>query len=361
MSLSVALDTTPLAGPRSGIGEFVSHVQAGASRLEGLEVLPYRLSWRRGGSDERWLPYPGRLATRWWRWFDVPSGRRALAGADVVHATNYLAPPTGLPTVITVHDCTLFTHPEWVSPVVRSMGPPLRRAIRRGAWVHTPTEHVGQLVRSLLDTDRVAVIPHGRPLMPTPTPTPPRGLAGRPYVVGLGTIEPRKNLPRLVRAFGIVRRSHPELRLVLAGSNGLDREAVDREVAALPSAAADDVVITGWLEPEDRTSLLAGARALAYPSLEEGFGLPLLEAMTVGVPVVTSNVGALTEVAGDAALIVEPTDVHELADAIGRAAFDPAERARLVSAGARRVTAFDWQRSVESLAELYRTAVESCR
>lgn len=361
MTLSVALDTTPLAGPRTGIGEFVSHLVAGFGESSTVELMPYRVSWRRGEPPERWLPYPGRLATRWWRWFDVPTGRRALQGAEVVHATNYLAPPTGLPTVVTVHDCTLFTHPEWVSPVVRSMGPVLRKAVARGAWVHTPTEHVGNLVRSLLQTDRVAVIPHGRPLMPTPAPTPPRGLSGRPYVVGLGTIEPRKNLPRLVRAFGIVRRQHPELRLVLAGSNGQDRAAVDREVAALLNGAADDVVITGWLEPEERTSLLAGARALAYPSLEEGFGLPVLEAMTVGVPVVTSNVGALTEVAGDAALIVEPTDVHGLAAAIERAAFDPHERARLVSAGTRRVGAFDWGRSVGQLADLYRRAAEEQR
>src|SRR5690606_14181040 len=119
MSLAVALDTTALAGPRTGVAEFVDRVLDGLQRRRDVQVSRYRVSRRRGPRGERWIPLPGRVATRLWRRVDLPPLRHWLGDVDVVHATNYLAPPSGRPTVITIHDCTPFTHPEWVPAPVR--------------------------------------------------------------------------------------------------------------------------------------------------------------------------------------------------------------------------------------------------
>src|SRR5439155_19580725 len=125
------------------------------------------------------------------------------------------------------------------------------------------------------------------------------------YVLAIGTIGPRKNLPRLVRAFGSI--GDPSLRLVIAGPDGPDRPVVDAAIAALPDPGR--VVLTGFVPDGVRRTLIAGARPLAYPSLYEGFGFPMLEAMSLGVPVVTSGLGSMREVAGDAAEFAQPPDV----------------------------------------------------
>src|SRR4029077_4951220 len=129
--------------------------------------------------------------------------RRPLAGADVVHGTNYVVPPSGLPSVVTVHDCSLLTRPDLVNGTVRAFAPALRRAVDRGAWVHTPSAFVGQQAGELLGTARPRVPPAGPPASPAPSPSvaPLPGLAGRPYVLAVGTREPRKNLTTLVEAF----------------------------------------------------------------------------------------------------------------------------------------------------------------
>src|SRR5262249_55400230 len=162
--------------------------------------------------------------------------------------------------------------------------------------------YVSRQVVELLGTARVRVIPHGPP-PPTAPPSavaPLPGLDGRPYVLAVGTREPRKNLTTLVEAFGLLHPAHPDLALVLVGQHGPDRPSIDAAVAALPRSAVEQVLLTDWVSEDQRRAVLARARAVAYPSLDEGFGFPLLEAMQAGVPVVAAAAGAIPEVAGDA-------------------------------------------------------------
>ena len=182
------------------------------------------------------------------------------------------------------------------------------------------------------------------------------GLDGRPYVLALGTREPRKNLARLVEAFGLLHAEHPDLALVLVGQDGPDRPNIDAALAALAPSAAEQVLLTDWVSEDQRAGVLARARALAYPSLDEGFGFPLLEAMQAGVPVVAAAAGAIPEVAGDAALLVDPYDASALAAALIAATTDDGVGARLVAAGHARLAAFSWARSAEGFAALYRDA-----
>jgi glycosyltransferase involved in cell wall biosynthesis len=357
---SVAIDVGPTIGTVTGIGRFVTQLLDALAVLpEPPTVRPYVLSVRAPLPDGvQRLRYPAGITLRAWGRGDHPSARRPLAGADVVHGTNYVVPPSGRPSVVTVHDCSFLTRPDLVNATVRSFAPVLQRAVDRGAWVHTPSAFVARQVGELLGTARVRVIPHGppEPVAIPPTVAELPGLDGRPYVLALGTREPRKNLARLVEAFGLLHAEHPDLALVLVGQDGPDRPNIDAALAALAPSAAEQVLLTDWVSEEQRAGVLARAQALAYPSLDEGFGFPLLEAMQAGVPIVAAAAGAIPEVAADAALLVDPHDAAALAAALAAATTDGEVAARLVTAGRARLAAFSWSRSAEAFAALYRDA-----
>ncbi len=360
----VAIDVTPLAPPQTGIGQFVAHLLHELGLLEPpVPVLPYLLSRRAAVTVPglRRLPIPAGLGRRLWARSDHPNCQRWLGEADVVHATNYVAPPTHRPTIVSVHDLSPFGDPSQVQPGLRSVAAIVRRAVDRGAWIHTISEHIGAQARELLGTDRVVTVPlAGAELAPATGPPLP-GIDQRPYVLALGRRERRKNLPRLVAAFGLAHEHLPDLSLVLAGPPGDDQEQIDAAIAALPRAAAEHVLITDWLEPGQRTTALRGARVLAYPSLDEGFGLPMLEAMRAGVPVVAACAGAIPEVAGDAAVLVDPTDVEQLAAELVRVVDDEALRRSLIERGHAQALAFTWQRTASAMADLYERAATEAR
>jgi glycosyltransferase involved in cell wall biosynthesis len=207
----------------------------------------------------------------------------------------------------------------------------------------------------------VEVIPLGAVVAPTlatddDRPADEPGLSelgGRPFILAIGTVEVRKNLPRLVAAFGAIAGDQPDLALVIAGSDGNDSDAVDAAVGRLPADVRKRVLRPGRVTERTRAWLLHHARALAYASLDEGFGFPVLEAMSARLPVVASTAGSIPEVAGDAALLVEPHDVDALAAALARALDDELLRATLVLRGADRVARFDWSDTAAHMADLY--------
>jgi alpha-1,3-rhamnosyl/mannosyltransferase len=162
-------------------------------------------------------------------------------------------------------------------------------------------------------------------------------------------VEPRKDLPNLVRAFDAVAAAHPELELVIAGPTGWGEERLHAAVAQATHRTR--IRRIGWVA--DRDQLLEGAAVFAYPSIYEGFGLPPLEAMAAGVPVVTTRAGAIPEVVGDAALLVPVGDADALAAGLERALTDEEERRRLIDAGGRRVARYGWDRAGRAMVELY--------
>jgi glycosyltransferase involved in cell wall biosynthesis len=182
-------------------------------------------------------------------------------------------------------------------------------------------------------------------------------LVGAPYVLALGTLERRKNLPRLVAAFGQLAAADPDVRLALAGSNGDDRDAINTAIDALHPKARERVLFTGRIDDRAKRWLLRHAQVLAYPSLDEGFGFPLLEAMGYNVPVVASTAGSIPEVAGEAALLVAPHDISALAEALQRTLTDSALRTQLIDAGNLRLKHYSWARTASCLIDLYARVV----
>jgi hypothetical protein len=193
--LTVAIDVGALHGHRTGVGTAVHHMVHHLEHRPDVELMPYLVSFRaRPIPPQRRLPIPAALAVRAWARSDHPRADRWLAGAHVVHGPNYVVPPSGLPTVVSVYDCWSLAHPDLASPAVRRAGAVLRRAVARGAWVHVSSHATAALASDLLGTDRIAVV-HLGPPDPPPATTPPATvppavpatLAGRPYVVCVGT------------------------------------------------------------------------------------------------------------------------------------------------------------------------------
>ena len=354
----VAFDVGPLSGRRTGIGQAVEHLLTGLHGLPSPPVLvPYVLSFRAelSGGTAR-LRYPASLAHRCWARWDHPRPDRMLGRPDVVHGTNYVVPPSKAARLVTVYDCWFLRHPDQVHPDIARAGQVLRRAVATGATVHASSEATAAAVRELLGAPRVEVIPLG----PIPTPRPdgdtarPAALAdGRPFVLAIGTKERRKNLPVLVRAFGSAHSSLGGCRLVLAGGDGDDAAAVAAAIDALPTEARADVVTLGFVDDSTRAWLTHRAEVLAYPSLDEGFGFPLLTAMAAGVPVVASTAGSIPEVVGTAGLLVDPADVEGLAAALVRALDDTEWRAHAIDTGRHQAEQFDWRTTASALADLY--------
>jgi glycosyltransferase involved in cell wall biosynthesis len=316
--------------------------------------------------DTRFIPWPARALLKSWAMSDVPRIDRWLKPAEVVHATNYLAPPTRLPTLVSVYDCSFIRYPELCTPEVLALVPLVRRAIGRGATVHTSSEFVAAEIEELFgpglrSAGRLVVIPLGVPHLGDDARMPPAladRIGGFPFVLAIATLEPRKNLPHLVSAFGQLAAEHPDLRLVIAGRDGPDRPGVDAAIERLPAAARERVVLAGQVDDAGRRALLDAATVLAYPSIYEGFGFPLLEAMSAGLPVVAARAGSIPEVAGDAALLVEPTDDRGLAAALNRVITDDATRVELIARGRDRLGAFSWQETARALAACYRRLAE---
>jgi glycosyltransferase involved in cell wall biosynthesis len=300
-----------------------------------------------------------------WSYWPFPPIELFIGRTDVVHGTNFVVPPAWrAATVVTVHDLTPVHFPHLVEPATLAFPGLIKKALRRGAWVHTPSQFVAQEVIDVFGAspERVRVVHLGVVPRPVPAAGAQRaGWAGRPewvqeYVVAVGTVEPRKDLPTLVRAFGAIARGRPGLALVIAGPDRWGSPQLDEAVAA--SVVRDQIVRLGWVEEDVRDALVAGARALAYPSLYEGFGFPPLEAMAAGTPVVTTRSGALPEVLGDAAYFVEVGDSDALAEALERLVDDDGLRQDLVRRGLQRAALYRWEACADGLAALYRDAAD---
>lgn len=366
-SLAVALDATPLLGVRTGIGVFVHELVvalADPAVRAGLDLRAYAVTWRGRDSLAGVLPAgvtpvrrpmparPLRVAWKRSNWAPVEwwTGR-----VDVVHGTNFVVPPTHhAARLVTVHDLTAWRFPELVAPASRDFPALVERAVRAGAWVHVNSQSVADEVVAALGAapDRVRVVRPGVPPVTRGDPGTGRALAGSDrYVLALGTVEPRKDLPGLVAAFDAVASTDADVRLVVAGPDGWGTPAYEAAVAA--AAHSDRVVRLGYVEEGNRASLLAGATLFAYPSVYEGFGFPPLEAMSCGTAVVATRAGAVPEVCGDAAALVDVGDVDGLATAMSSLLGDDAERDALVEAGYDRVGAFSWEACALEMAALY--------
>jgi glycosyltransferase involved in cell wall biosynthesis len=364
-SVTVAMDATPLLGRRTGVGESVAGFMRAVTTDPHLNVIGFGLSASAGKALPERLPAsvrPGRRVRipaaallRLWARLDHPVAERWTGSVDVVHGTNFVVPPTASAArLVTVHDLTPLRFPELCSPTSLRYPDLIRRAVEQGASVHTVSQAVADDVMEhfSVEAERVHVIHNG--LTPLGHPH-GRDESEPPYILAIGTVEPRKGFPDLVAAFDRIAESIPEVHLKIAGPPGWGDGAL---TGALHSARhVARIHRVGWID--DRSSLIAGARLLAYPSLYEGFGLPPLEAMSLGVPVVATTAGAIPEVVADAAVLVPPRDVPALSEALLLVAQDATTRRTLIDAGMRRAGLFTWEGAGQQLAQLYRTLADA--
>ncbi|CAB4925705.1 MAG: glycosyltransferase [Actinobacteria bacterium] len=366
--MRVAIDATPLLGRRTGIGVCTEQLLTRLTR-PGIEVVAFAVSARGARSLRSLLPSEvdvvGRpMAARplraAWSRSDHPAIENWTGPIDVVHGPNFVVPPSRVGAeVVTVHDLTCIRFPQLCTADTLQIPTLLRRAIARGAWVHTVSQFVADEVIDIfsIDPNRVRVVHNGAPTIRPAEERDRLADAGRSlvggddYLLSLGTIEPRKDVPGLIAAFDLLAPSHPQLSLVIAGPDGWGADAVGAAIGSSPNRSR--IHRTGWIDNLRRDQLLAGASAFIYPSVYEGFGLPPLEALALGTAVVATRVGALPEVLAESAGWAEPGNPESLASAIDEVLRDPSTAAHRTRLGEKRLAQFDWGRSVEALVDLY--------
>lgn len=345
-----------------GTARAALEVAAVLAATDGVELVGVAARHRRPPDDPwippvevRHLPLGRRALYAAWHELRRVDVRRATGPVDVIHATGVAVPPRTAPLVVTVHDLAHLHDP---TPFTRNGRRFFARALEHTAadadLVLCSSEATrADCAAAGIDPARLRVVPLGVRVAPADlatvhTVTARHGLR-RPYVLAVGTLEPRKNLPALVEAFRRIDRTDVDLVLVGPAGWGV-------EIGTLVAPLGDRVHVLGFLPAVERDALYAGAAAFCYPSTFEGFGLPVLEAMAQGTPVVTSLGTATAEVAGDAAVLVDPHDVGAIGDALAGLLADPGRAAALATAGAVRARTFTWERTAAATLDAYREA-----
>jgi glycosyltransferase involved in cell wall biosynthesis len=367
----VLIDYRPALRQPSGAGEYTHQLVRALSALsaEGdkarLELTLFSSSWKDRLVDPG-LPgvqtvdrrIPVRLLNLFWHRVEWPAAEM-ITGCryDVTHSSHpLLLPARRAAKVVTIHDLHFLTHPGRTRAEIRRDYPALaRRHARRADRILVPSRFTAAQVaeRFEIASDRIVVCPPGAPEWPARTVQPADG-----YLLFFGTLEPRKNVGGLLDAYerliGLMNGRAPEL--VLAGKATAESRAWLERLARPPLRGRARHI--GYVDPTDRQALFARARLLVQPSFEEGFGLPVLEAMTVGLPVVASNRGSLPEVLGDAGALVNPESPEDLAGAIAALLEDRTRAQACADKGIRRAEAFRWDRTAARVLDAYRQAVE---
>lgn len=348
--MRIAVDVSPLSHPRTGIGNYLRGMIGGLAAAGGgrHEVVGFAPTSLRGpgrirtaldgtGVDSRLWPLPWSHAVRTgWSRLGHPAAERLVGPIDALLFSDWMYPPqrAGLRATV-IHDLVPLHHPEWCTPRTVSMhSAKYENAARTCDVVFANSSYTAADVAETLDVpaDRIVVAYPG--LAPGFGPEGPRLELDRPYVLGVGTLEPRKNLGALVEAW---RQLDDDLSLVLAGGVGWgDAAQVDD----------DRIVRLGYVPDEELPRLYRGAAVFVYPSRLEGFGMPIVEAMACGAPVVASSHPSLDESSGSVALRADPEQPEEIADRIREAL---ARRDELAAAGLEHASHFSWQSTGDAM------------
>ncbi len=376
----VGIDYTAAYEQGAGIGRYVREL------MRALAAADDRTSYRlfvAGASRAALPPVPGpnfrwcltRITPRWfarlWYRLQLPLPVEAFTGrVALYHATDFTLPPTlpGTRTLLTVHDLSFVRAPEATTPVLKAyLDVVVPRSVRRATHVLADSQATRDDLVELYGTepDKITVLLGG--VNPGFVPVTERdarkvvrrryNIPEQPYIFSIGTVQPRKNYARLIEALAALGPDYGDVHLVIAGGRGWLEGPIYRAVGE--SGLTDRVHFIGFARDDDLPALYSEAACLAYPSLYEGFGLPVVEAMACGTPVVTSNLSSMPEIAGDAALLIDPYDVDALADAIRRLVSDEALRTELVERGFEQAACFTWERAAQQLRDVYQRLLSS--
>lgn len=372
---TIGIDYTPAYEQGGGIGRYVRELTAALVALDAPDnryklfiagakpnTLPPQLSlnatWAPTSLTPLWL-------ARLWHRARLPLPVEYFTGkVDIYHATDFVLPPTlpRVPTLLTVHDLSFVRVPETASPALKSyLDQVVPRSVRRATHVLADSQATKDDLVALygVDSSKVTVLLSGvdsrfrkadSVLLSLTTRTKYQ-ISEAPYIFSVGTVQPRKNYGRLIQALAMLRGQGYDLQLVIAGGKGWLEDPIYEMIRT--TGMENSVRFIGFADEADLPALYRGAVCLAFPSLYEGFGLPILEAMGCGTPVITANVSSLPEVAGDAALMVDPYDLDALTNAIRKIIDDEQLRQQLIQKGYERIKQFTWEASARHLLQIY--------
>lgn len=365
--MKLSIDATGLGGPKTGTSVYLAEILAAWNRDRTIahEFLIFatpralrHLTALRLDGRFRFVHAPdNRLVRLLWQQ-TIMAWKVFRLRVDAHWGTGFVLPLLGAkPMVVTIHDLTFQLFPAVHERVKRCYFPAMMKAaVSKARYVLAISESTRNDLNRLLPNSRgktVVTLLAARPLSAGPAREKPNAETGAGYVLFVGTVEPRKNLERLIEAWKSIGSSDRHgIRLVIVGATGW---LVDRMLSR--SVADHAIEFKGFVEDDELAHLMRGAMAFAYPSLYEGFGLPVLEAMAQGIPVLTSNVGATREVADDAALLVDPMSTASIRDGLVRLLNDDAMRAELSRRGMERAASFSWERTAaDTLAVIEKAA-----
>ncbi len=377
MVMQVALNATALLSPLTGLGQYTQQLALGLAKNNDVELdFFYGNNWNKQLRNEpikninqiknlvkRWVPQPYAI-NRWYQQRGFNS-REHLQKGGIYHEPNFLAFKCPLPLVLTVHDLSWVRFPHTHPPArVKAMNTYMQHGLDTASTIITDSEFVKTEVQNTfgIAPERIQSIGLGvedifSPMSSTQTQDVllPLELVHGQYILAVGTLEPRKNLASALLAYmqlpASVRRHVP---LVLVGMKGWQTSELEAQM--IPLIANGEIKVLGYLPRTDLAKIVAGALALVYPSLYEGFGLPPLEAMSCGVPVIASDVSSLPEVVGDAGILVQPTDNYAIAQAIQLLVDSPETRQRFSAQSLLRSQLFGWDKCVRQTLAVYKKA-----
>lgn len=378
--MRIGVDYTSAARQQAGIGRYTRELVAALLSLNrahqytilaatgGLKRGDWCSGMRREGVRLRFLPVTDDWLARLWHRLRLPIPVELVTGPlDVFYSPDFTLPPTArsTKTTLTVHDLSFIHHPEAFVPSLRRyLERTVPRSVERADLVLADSAHTRSDVISLLGVspDVVEVIYPGvdSRFGVEATPGERERLRERhritdcPYILSVGTLQPRKNYLRLIEGFARLEDSSGGgLQLLIAGGHGWLYDEIVAE-----AGRHESIRLLGFVADDDLPALYRGARLFALTSLYEGFGLPVVEAMACGVPVVCSRTSSLPEVAGDAAVLVDPLDCDELTDAMARVLEERKLRDGMVRRGLAQAAGFTWERSAQRLVALFESLVE---
>lgn len=364
--MKVLLDYRPALRARTGVGEYVHRtaLALAATAPPGASVTVFSSSWKDRlcapdpAIDTRDARVPVRALNWAWHRLGWPPIEWLTGAVDVAHSPSpLLVPASRAAQVVTIHDLFFLDHPEATAAEVRRDYPALvaSHAHRADLIVTVSATVAAQVVQRLgIDPVRVVTCPNGAPEWQPRPAVPVEG-----PVICVGTLEPRKNVGRLLDAWAELAAGGVRVPLLLAGASPPSAAPLMARLARSPLQGV--VRYVGYLEEANRRAFYDQARLLILPSLDEGFGLPAVEAMAAGVPLIVSNRGALPEVCGDAAVYVDPEDAHGMATAVAELLASPSRLEDLRQRGAERVRRFSWTESAVRLWRAYGDAVNRRR
>ncbi len=363
---------TPALRQRAGIGRYTRGIVSALAKLDSphrytlvvsndsplknLPQFPENFSVKVLPFSERWL------TILWYRanlplWIDRWAGR-----FDLFHSPDFVLPPlASAPGLLTVHDLSFMKHPDGALPKLRDwLLRVVPKSVSRAVHILADSESTSRDLQELLHVpaEKISVVGAGvEPRFHPVTDEAVRAAVRRKYnlpenyVLGVGTLEPRKNFTGLIAAFNQIAADAPELHLVIAGGKGWLYEPIF--AAAEASPARERIHLIGFVADDDLPALYSMARVFAYPSFYEGFGIPILEAMACGTPVITADNSSLPEVGGDPVLLVDADDIDTLAQSILLVHTTDHFRERCVPKGIERAAQFTWERAAQKLLAVY--------